>query len=377
MIIGVPREIKDNEYRVGLTPGGASALVEVGSRVLVQKGAGGGSGFSDREYAESGAEVVSAEEAWGADLVVKVKEPQPTEYPFLREDMTIFTYLHLANPGLGELTKTLVAREVTGIAYETVVLPNGEMPLLEPMSEIAGKMAVQIAAKYLERPNGGMGKLLGGAIGVEAATVVIIGAGTVGTNAALVALGAGADVIVLNRSVWRLRQLARRVGLAHPGNLTTLALNPVNLKWALRVADVVIGAVYARGARSPKIVSRELLSLMKPGSVVVDVDIDQGGIFETSRPTSHSDPAFVADGVIHYCVANMPGAVPMTSTRALTNATLPYVLKLARQGFIQAVRGDSSLAAGVNTYKSHITEKGVAEAHDLPYKPLAEVIGAL
>lgn len=377
MIVGVPREIKDNEYRVALTPGGASALAEAGGRVLVQKGAGEGSGFSDAEYAESCAEIVSAGDAWGADLVVKVKEPQPTEYRFLREDMVLFTYLHLANPGLGELTKTLVERKVTGIAYETVMLPNGEMPLLEPMSEIAGKMAVQIAAKYLERPNGGMGKLLGGVVGVEAANVVIIGAGTVGANATLVALGAGANVIVLNRSVWRLRQLAQMVGMAHPGNLTTLALNPVNLRWALSVADVVIGAVYTKGTRSPKIVSRGLLSLMKPGSVVVDVDIDQGGIFETSRSTSHSDPVYVADGVIHYCVANMPGALPMTSTRALTNATLPYVTQLARQSFIRSIKGDPSLAAGVNTFRGHVTDRGVAEANNLPYTPLSEIVRGL
>jgi len=377
MIVGVPRETKDSEYRVALTPGGVAALVGVGSRVLVERGAGEGSGFSDREYAEYGAEIVSAAEAWSADLVVKVKEPQPSEHRFLREEMILFTYLHLANPELRELTSTMVAREVTGIAYETVVLPSGEMPLLEPMSEIAGRMSIQIAARYLERPNRGMGKLLGGVAGAEPANVVIIGAGTVGTNAALAALGAEANVIVLNRSVWRLRRLAQRVGVAHPGNLTTLALNPANLKWALSVADVVIGAVYARGARSPKIVSRELLSLMKPGSVVVDVCIDQGGIFETSHPTSHSDPVFVVDGVIHYCVANMPGAVPMTSTRALTNATLPYVLKLAKHGFIQAVREDPSLAAGVNTYRGYVTERGVAEAHNLRYTPLAEIIGDL
>ena len=374
MIIGVPKEVKNNEFRVGIIPGGVSAIVETGNKVLVQKGAGKGSGFSDDEYVKVGAEIVPLKKAWEANLVVKVKEPQPSEIQFLKKDLILFTYLHLANPGLKELTNHMINKDVTGIAYETVTLPNGEMPLLQPMSEIAGKMSIQIAAQYLEKAKGGMGKLLGGVPGVEPATIVIIGAGTVGANATYTALGLGVNVIVLNRSVKRLRRLVETIGLSHPGNLVTLALNPANLQWALSVADVVIGGVYVKGAQCPRIISREMLSLMKSRSVIVDVSIDQGGIFDTSHPTSHSEPVYIVDDVIHYCVANMPGALPMTSTRALTNATLPYVLKLARFGFTKAIKQDSSLTLGVNTYKGYITEIGVAEAHNLPYKPLKELI---
>jgi len=374
LIIGIPKEIKNNEFRVGVTPGGVLAIVETGNKVLVQKSAGEGSGFPDDEYVKAGAEMVPLKKAWEADLVVKVKEPQPSEIQFLKKDLILFTYLHLANPGLKELTIHMMNRGVTGIAYEAVTLPNGKMPLLEPMSEIAGKMSIQVAAQYLEKSKGGMGKLIGGVPGVEPATIVIIGAGTVGANAAYTALGVGANVIVLNRSVKRLRRLVEAIGLSHPGNLVTLALNPANLQWALSVADVVIGAVYVKGAQCPRIISREMLGLMKSRSVIVDVSIDQGGIFDTSHPTSHSEPVYIVDDVIHYCVANMPGALPMTSTRALTNATLPYVLKLARFGFTKAIKQDSSLKLGVNTYKGYITEIGVAEAHNLPYKPLKELI---
>jgi alanine dehydrogenase len=351
LIIGVPKEIKNNEFRVGVTPGGVSAIVKAGNKVLVQKNAGKGSGFSDDEYVKAGAEVVPLKRVWEVDLVVKVKEPQQSEIQFLQKDLILFTYLHLANPSLKELTIQMMNRGVTGIAYETVTLPDGKMPLLEPMSEIAGKMSLQVATQYLEKPKGGMGKLIGGVPGVEPATIVIIGAGTVGLNATYAALGFGANVIVLNRSVKRLRRLVEAIGLFHPGNLVTLALNPANLQLALSVADVVIGAVYVKGAQCPKIISREMLRLMKARSVIVDVSIDQGGICESSHPTSHSDPVYVVDDVIHYCVANMPGALPMTSTRALTNATLPYVLKLARYGFTKAIEQDSSLALGVNTYK--------------------------
>ncbi len=374
MIIGVPKEIKNNEFRVGVTPGGVSTIVKTGNKVLVQKNAGEGSGFSDDEYVKAGAEMVPLKKAWEADLVVKVKEPQQSEIRFLKKDLILFTYLHLANPHLRELTIQMMNRGVTGIAYETVTLPDGKMPLLEPMSEIAGKMSIQVAAQYLEKPKGGMGKLIGGVPSVEPSTIVIIGAGTVGVNATYAALGSGANVIVLNRSVMRLRGLMEAIGLSHPGNLVTLALNPANLQWALSVADVVIGAVYVKGAQCPRIISREMLRLMKARSVIVDVSIDQGGICESSHPTSHSDPVYVVDDVIHYCVANMPGALPMTSTRALTNATLPYVLKLARFGFIKAIKQDSSLALGVNTYKGYITEKGITEAHNLPYKTLKELI---
>jgi alanine dehydrogenase len=374
LIIGVPKEIKNNEFRVGVTPGGVLTIVETGNKVLVQKSAGEGSGFSDDEYVKAGAEMVPLKKAWKADLVVKVKEPQPSEIQFLKKDLILFTYLHLANPSLKELTSHMMNRSVTGIAYESVTLPNGKMPLLEPMSEIAGKMSIQVAAQYLEKPKGGMGKLIGGVPGVEPATIVIIGAGTVGANAAYTALGFGANVIVLNRSVKRLRRLVEAIGLSHPGNLVTLALNPANLQWALSVADVVIGAVYVKGAQCPRIISREMLGLMKSRSVIVDVSIDQGGICDSSHPTSHSEPVYVVDNVIHYCVSNMPGALPMTSTKALTNATLPYVLKLARFGFTEAIKQDSSLALGVNTYKGYITEKGVAEAHNLPCKTLQELI---
>jgi len=374
LIIGIPKEIKNNEFRVGVTPGGVLTIVETGNKVLVQKSAGEGSGFSDDAYVKAGAEMVPLKKAWEADLVVKVKEPQPSEIQFLKKDLILFTYLHLANPSLKELTNHMMNRSVTGIAYETVMLPDGEMPLLEPMSEIAGRMSIQVAAQYLERENGGMGKLIGGVPGVEPATIVIIGAGTVGTNATYTALGLGANVIVLNRSVERLRRLLEGIGLSHPGNLVTLTLNPTNLQWALGVADVVIGAVYVKGAQCPKIISREMLSLMKARSVIVDVSIDQGGICDSSHPTSHSEPVYVIDDVIHYCVANMPGALPTTSTRALTNATLPYILKLARLGFTEAVKQDSSLALGVNTHKGYITEKGVAGAHNLPYKTLKELI---
>ena len=374
MIIGIPKEIKNNEFRVGVTPGGVLTIVETGNKVLVQKSAGEGSGFSDDAYVKAGAEMVPLKKAWEADLVVKVKEPQPSEIQFLKKDLILFTYLHLANPSLKELTNHMMNRSVTGIAYESVTLPNGKMPLLEPMSEIAGKMSIQVAAQYLEKPKGGMGKLIGGVPGVEPATIVIIGAGTVGANASYTALGFGANVIVLNRSVKRLRRLVEAIGLSHPGNLVTLALNPTNLQWALSVADVVIGAVYVKGAQCPKIISREMLGLMKSRSVIVDVSIDQGGICDSSHPTSHSEPVYVVDEVIHYCVANMPGALPMTSTKALTNATLPYVLKLARFGFTKAIKQDSSLALGVNTYKGYITEKGVAEAHNLPCKTLQELI---
>ncbi len=373
MIIGVPKEVKNNEFRVGITPGGVSAIVETGNKVLVQKNAGEGSGFPDDEYIKAGAKIVTLKKVWETDLVVKVKEPQPSEIQFLKKNLILFTYLHLANPGLRELTIKMIDRGVTSIAYETVTLPNGTTPLLEPMSEIAGKMSIQVAAQHLEKPKGGMGKLIGGVPGVEPATIVIIGAGTVGANAAYTALGFGANVIVLNRSVKRLRRLVETVGLSHPGNLVTLALNPANLQWVLSVADVVIGAVYVKGAKCPKIISREMLSVMKAGSVIVDVSIDQGGICDSSHPTSHSEPVYIVDDVIHYCVANMPGALPMTSTKALTNATLPYVLKLARLGFTGAIKQDSSLTLGVNTYKGYITEKGVAEAHNLPYKTLKEL----
>lgn len=371
MIIGVPKEIKDNEYRVSMTPGGVESLVQAGHRVLVERGAGAGSGFTDDEYAAAGG-VLEAEAArvWTqADMVVKVKEPLPREYPFLRPGLLLFTYLHLAAER--ELTEALVAQRVTAIAYETVQRGDGSLPLLTPMSQIAGRMAVQVAAHYLERTAGGRGKLLGGVPGVRPADVAIIGGGTVGTNAAQIALGMGAHVTVVESHADRLRYLSE---ILH-GNLTTLSSNPRNIADAVVHADVVIGAVLKPGAKAPHLVTREMIHSMKPGSVVVDVAVDQGGCVATSRPTSHSDPIFLVNGVIHYCVPNMPGAVPRTSTYALSNVTLPYVLRLAECGFVRAVRSDPALALGVNTYQGHVTYQAVSEAFGMEYAPLSTLLG--
>lgn len=363
MIIGVPREIKDNEYRVGITPGGVRQLVWAGHQVLVETGAGEGSGFSDREYATSGAKIVSTNaDAWGAEMVVKVKEPQPSEYDFMRPDLVLFTYLHLAAEE--RLTREMMARGLMGIAYETVELPNGNLPLLMPMSEVAGRMAIQIGAYYLEKMNGGRGKLLAGVPGVRPADVAIVGAGVVGTNAAKVALGMGANVMIIDINLDRLRYLDEVMG----GRMMTLSSNPLNIAETVRRADLLVGAVLMKGARAPKLVTREMISAMNAGSVVVDVSVDQGGCVETTRPTTHSNPTFLVDGVIHYCVANIPGAVPRTSTYALSNATLPYVVKLANMGAEAAIRADPSLAKGVNVYKGEITYPAVADALGLEGK---------
>jgi alanine dehydrogenase len=371
MIVGIPKEIKDNEYRVSLTPGGAETLIHAGHQVLIQAGAGEGSGFTDQEYAEAGAEIVGdAAPIWSrADMVIKVKEPLPEEFTFLRQGLLLFTYLHLA--AAPQLTRELLDRQVTGMAYETVQLPAGSssagsLPLLTPMSEVAGRMSVQVAAHYLEKMNGGRGKLLGGVPGVRPSDVVIVGGGTVGINAAMIALGMGAHVIILDINTDRLRYLDEVLR----GNLTTLSSNVRNIADSVRHADVVIGAVLLPGAKAPRLVTQEMIRSMKPGSVVVDVAVDQGGCIETSRPTTHSDPVFIVDGVIHYCVANMPGAVPRTSTYALSNATLPYALRLANYGFEKAVKGDCALAKGVNTFAGHVTCEGVAVAHGLAYTPL-------
>jgi alanine dehydrogenase len=368
MIIGVPKEIKDKENRVSLTPGGAHSLTQAGHRVLVEHGAGEGSGFPDDEYKQSGAKIVAAdEEVWNhAEMVLKVKEPLPSEYPLLRKDLLLFTYLHLAAEE--ELTRELMDKQVTSIAYETVELADGSLPLLTPMSEVAGKMSIQIAAHYLEKTNGGRGKLLGGVPGVRPADVVVIGGGTVGTAAAQVALGMGADVTIIDKNIDRLRYLSE---ILH-GSLTALYSNPYNIAEAVKFADVVIGAVLIKGAKAPKLVTREMVRTMTPGSVIVDVAIDQGGSVETIHPTTHSDPTYVVDGVIHYGVTNMPGAVPRTSTYALSNATLPYVQKLASLGFRRAVQCDPALARGVNVYAGQITYAAVAEAFGLPYRPLNE-----
>jgi alanine dehydrogenase len=365
MIVGVPKEIKDNEYRVAMTPGGAHQLAKLGHQVLVQAGAGAGSGFPDGRYEHGGATIVdTAAGAWEAELVVKVKEPQPEEYAFLRPDLTLFTYLHLAADEA--LTREMMARELTGIAYETVELPNGSLPLLTPMSEVSGRMAVQVGAHYMERENGGRGKLLSGVPGVRPADVVIIGAGVVGTNAAQVASGLGAQVFVIDIDLDRLRYLDE---VMH-GRLITLSSNPLTIAEAVRRADLLIGAVLIKGAKAPKLVTRDMVSTMAPGSVIVDVAVDQGGCIETTHPTTHSDPIYFVDGVLHYCVANMPGVVPRTSTYALGNATLPYMVKLAEMGVRDALREDDALARGVNTYRGVITYPGVAEAFDLEYTPL-------
>ncbi|MBC7263286.1 MAG: alanine dehydrogenase [Chloroflexi bacterium] len=370
MIIGVPKEIKDKEFRVSLTPGGARMLEEAGHRVLVQAGAGEGSGFSDEEYAAGRAEiVVDAATVWkGSELILKVKEPLPEEYDYLREGLVLFTFLHLAADE--RLTRTLLEKRIIGIAYETVELSDGTLPLLTPMSEVAGKMAVQIGAHYLEAMNGGRGKLLGGVPGVRPADVVIIGGGTVGTNAAQVALGMGAHVTIIDVNIERLRYLAE---VLH-GNLTTLSSNPVNVAEAVRYADLLIGAVLVKGARAPKIVTEAMVRTMKPGSVIVDVAVDQGGCVETTRPTSHSAPIFLVHGVLHYGVPNIPGAVPRTSTYALSNVTLPYALELANKGFEAAVRSDPALYKGVNVYRGHCTYKAVADTFGLEYKELESLL---
>lgn len=357
MIIGTPKEIKDNEYRVGITPGGVRQLVKARHQVLVETGAGEGSGFPDREYETSGAKIVSTNaEAWSAHMVVKVKEPQPSEYEFLRPDLVLFAYLHLAADE--RLTREMMARGLTGIAYETVELPNGNLPLLTPMSEVAGRMAIQIGAFYLEKMNGGRGKLLGGVPGVRPADVAIIGAGVAGTNAAHVALGMGAHVMIIDINLERLRYLNDIMG----GRLITLSSNPLNIAETVRRADLLVGAVLVKGGKAPKLVTREMISTMNPGSVVVDVSVDQGGCVETTQPTTHSNPTFLVDGVIHYCVGNIPGAVPRTSTYALSNATLPYVVKLANMGAEAAIQCDPYLAKGVNICKGKITYPAVAEA---------------
>lgn len=368
MIIGLPREVKDNEYRVAVTPGGVRALVNSGHDVLVQIAAGEGSGFSDEEYLQAGARMVArADEVWAADTIVKVKEPQPSEYPLMRQGLTIFTYLHLAAEKA--LALEMMERGVTGIAYETVEAADGSLPLLTPMSEVAGRMAVQLGAQYLEKNNGGRGKLLSGVPGVRPADVTILGAGVVGINAAQIALGMGASVIVLDINADRLRYLDQ---VLH-GRLTTLSANPHNIAEAVKRADLLIGAVLVKGAKAPCLVTRDMIRRMAPGSVIVDVAVDQGGCCETICPTRHSDPVFVVDGVIHYGVTNIPGAVPRTSTYALSNATLPYLTQLAEEGVSQAITNNPVLAKGVNVFRGKVTYHAVAEALGLEYTPLASL----
>jgi alanine dehydrogenase len=366
MIIGVPKEIKDHETRVGITPAGVKALSDAGHKVLVETHAGELSAFTDDDYQAAGAEIVgSAQNVWGsAEMVVKVKEPVAKEYGFFREGLTLFTYLHLAP--LPELTDKLLAKKVNGIAYETIRDRSGALPLLTPMSEVAGRMSVQVGASYLEKEKGGRGLLLGGVPGVPPANVCIIGGGIVGTNAAKIALGMGAKVTIVDLNLNRLRELDDIFN----GRLYTLASNSYNVAHAVREADLVIGGVLIPGAAAPKIVTAAMVSRMKKGAVIVDVAIDQGGCIETARPTTHSDPSYVVDGVVHYCVTNMPAAVPNTSTLALTNATFPYVLKLAQMGARQAILSDTGIAEGVNTYEGTLTYQAVAQAQNKAFKPM-------
>lgn len=372
MIIGVPKEIKDNENRVAISPAGIDALVEAGHEVLIETGAGEGSGFSDETFIEHGAKIAqSAEDVWSsADMVLKVKEPQPSEYRYFREDLILFTYLHLAAEP--ELTRALMESKVTAIAYETIQLENGSLPLLTPMSEVAGRMSVQIGAQFLEKPKGGKGVLLGGVPGVLPGNVVIIGGGTVGTNAAKMALGLGANVTILDVNPDRLRELD---DIFH-GQVRTLMSNRHNIGQAVQQADLLIGAVLIPGRKAPRLVTESMVKTMSPGSVIVDVAIDQGGSIETiDRVTTHSDPIIVKHGVVHYAVANIPGAVPRTSTLALTHVTVPYAVQIANKGVERAVEENRSLALGVNVIKGHVTHQAVAESLVLPYVPLSDVLG--
>jgi alanine dehydrogenase len=369
MIIGVPKEVKDHESRVGITPAGAHALVVAGHKVLVEHNAGALSSFPDEEYQAVGAEIVGeAYHVWSnADMVVKVKEPVPSEYYLFREGLVLFTYLHLAP--LRDLTDALLSKKVTGIAYETVRDKAGTLPLLTPMSEVAGRLSVQVGAAYLEKEHGGRGVLLGGVPGVPPGNVCIIGGGIVGTNAAKIALGMGAKVTLIDLNINRLRELDDIFN----GSLHTLYSNVYNLERAVCEADLVIGGVLIPGAAAPKIVTKSMVSKMKKGSVIIDVAIDQGGCIETAKPTTHSDPSYTVDGVVHYCVTNMPAAVPNTSTLALTNATFPYVMKLAKLGASMAIREDAGIAEGVNTFNGYLTYRAVAHAQDRDFKTLAQV----
>jgi alanine dehydrogenase len=372
MRIGVAREIKPQEYRVALTPAGALELVQRGHEVLVETGAGTGSSFPDDAYRAAGARLASVDDVWGeAELLLKVKEPIESEYPRLRDDLVLFTYLHIAADE--PLTRALVDSGVAAVAYETVETPDRRLPLLAPMSEVAGRLAPQMGAWALEKANGGRGILLGGVPGVPPAKVVVLGGGVVGYNAALIAVGLQADVWVLDKSVERMRELEQMLA----GRITLAMSTKLQIEEVLVDADMVVGAVLVPGALAPKLVTREMLGTMKPGAALVDVAIDQGGCFETSRPTTHAEPTYEVDGIVHYCVANMPGAVPITSTKALTNVTLPYVEAIADRGLAGAVAHDPALAKGVNVIAGKITYAAVAEAHGLPYTPLAEALPAI
>jgi len=358
MIIGVPREVKNNEFRVGMVPAGVRHLTKAGHTVLVEKDAGEGSGILDVEYHEAGAEIVNTpQDIYGrAGMIIKVKEPLPQEYELIRPGQILFTYFHFASSET--LTDAMLKQQAISVAYETIQTPDGKLPLLTPMSEVAGRMSIQEGAKYLEKPQKGRGILLSGVPGVEPAEIIILGGGIVGSNAARIAAGLGARVTILDISLDRLRYLADIM----PPNVVTLMSNEYNIRKSLQSADLVIGAVLVPGALAPRLVTRDMLKLMKPGAVIVDVAIDQGGCVETARPTTHDDPIYIVDGVVHYCVANMPGAVGRTSTYALTNVTLPYAAKIAKYGFPDFAREDAALASGVNTALGKLTYQPVAEA---------------
>jgi alanine dehydrogenase len=369
MRIGVVKEIKQDEYRVALTPAGAGELRQRGHEVVVETGSGLGSAFPDSDYLNIGARIAPVDEVWAtADMVLKVKEPLPEEYGRLREGLVLFTYLHLAADE--ELTRTLIASGATCIAYETVETDDGRLPLLAPMSEVAGRLATQMGAWALEKAQGGRGLLLGGVPGVPPAKVVVLGGGIVGYNAALIAVGMQADVWILDKSVERMRDLEMMLD----GRITLSMSNRLQIELAVADADLIIGAVLIPGARAPKLITRDMLAGLKPGAVLVDVAIDQGGCFETSRPTTHSDPIYEVDGIVHYCVANMPGAVPVTSTFALTNMTLPYVEAIAELGVREAIARDRALWRGVNVLDGKLTYEAVAEAHNLPFVPLEQAL---
>ena len=371
MIIGVPKETKDQENRVALTPAGVSALTRSSHKVLMERGAGTGSGFSDKEYASKGATIVrDAEDIfWSSDMVVKVKEPIEPEYEMLRPGVILFTYLHLAADP--DLAKSLLDHRVTSLAYETVQDDYRGLPLLAPMSEIAGRISVQIGAHFLEKQHGGIGKLLAGVPGVSPGTVTVIGAGMVGSNAALIALGLGAKVILIDTNIGRLRQMEQVLS----GNLITVAAGIDATSRAVAEADLVIGGVLIPGAKAPKVVSRDMISRMTPGSVVIDVAVDQGGCIETCKPTTHSDPTFLVDGVVHYCVTNIPGAVPRTSTEALCNVSFPFIEEIANLGLSESLGRDPVLAKGLNTYEGQVTNRAVADSLSLPFQP-PETLGA-
>ncbi len=370
MIVGILKEIKTEENRVCMTPAGVEVMIASGHHVLVETQAGVGSGFADVDYLSAGAQIAAGPEEVYAkcEMVMHVKEPQPSEYPLIREGQILFTYFHFA--ASEELTRAMMERKAICIAYETIVNPDGSLPLLTPMSEVAGRMAAQQGAKYVERSQGGRGILMGGVPGVAPATVLVLGGGVVGTHAAQMASGLGAKVYLLDMNLNRLRYLAEIM----PKNCFPLMSSPATVRELVQEADVVIGAVLLHGAKAPKLVTREMLTTMKPGTVMVDVAIDQGGCFETSRPTTHREPTYEVDGIVHYCVANMPGAVPLTSTMALTNATLPYAVQIASQGWKQVAKDDAGIREGFNVVEGVVCYKGVADAFNMDYVPVEELL---